>query len=225
MKEIDLLPQWYKDSRRHRLSYRKQCMVLGAILLMMMLWNVSAVHRVSKVTASTRAVELKQVESENMRREFAQVRSQVTGFEKKQDVLEKISSKIDVAGVLGEISFLINEKIVLNRLDIRAEKFSGKGSATGAGGVRSASPGKGGALAGDVRYRILIRGIAAESSDVAELICRLEDSSYFCQVYPSFSRDKKITVDSEYQVSEFEIRCYLANYKFEKNKETGSGGR
>jgi len=161
MKEIDLLPQWYKDSRRHRLSYRKQCMVLGAVFLMMMLWNMSAVHRISKVAASARTAELKQVESENLRREFARVRSEVTELEKKQEVLEKISSKIDVASVLGEISFLINEKIVLNRLDIRAEKFGGKGSA-GAGGVRSASPGMGDALAGDVRYRILVRGIAAE---------------------------------------------------------------
>ena len=68
---------------------------------------------------------------------------------------------------------------------------------------------------------------------MAELIRRFEGSSYFCQVYPSFSRNKKVKTASrlaeslpnikkdgaesgdDYQVSEFEIGCYLANYRQE----------
>jgi len=49
------------------------------------------------------------------------------------------------------------------------------------------------------------------------LICKLEDSPYFCQVIPSFSKNKKIKAEGsasgkELQVSEFKISCYLANY-------------
>jgi len=45
----------------------------------------------------------------------------------------------------------------------------------------------------------------------------LEDSPYFCQVIPSFSRNRRIrterrVIGEDYQVSEFEIICYLANY-------------
>ncbi|MHC4333207.1 MAG: hypothetical protein ACYSUV_05570 [Planctomycetota bacterium] len=53
---------------------------------------------------------------------------------------------------------------------------------------------------------------------MAELICSLEDSPYFCRVMPAFSRNKKITTatdtdDGGLQVSEFEITFYLANYR------------
>ena len=87
-----------------------------------------------------------------------------------------------------------------------------------------------GKLPGDVRFKVEISGIAADAGDVAELICKLEDSPYFCQVYPSFSRNSRIkagtvpwlgsdssyTADDSYQISEFEIGCYLANYRQEQ---------
>jgi hypothetical protein len=71
---------------------------------------------------------------------------------------------------------------------------------------------------GGVKFKVVINGVAADASDVAELVCRLEDSPYFCLVYPSFSRNKKMTVTKrpareDFQVTEFEIGCYLANYE------------
>ena len=92
---------------------------------------------------------------------------------------------------------------------------------------------------GDVRFKIVMRGIAADAGDVAALVCKLEDSPYFCQVVPSFSRNAEVKAanytsgqgsakaseevpgarenirepDKSVQVSEFEISCYLANYR------------
>ena len=88
---------------------------------------------------------------------------------------------------------------------------------------------------------MVIAGVAADASDVATLMCKLEDSPYFFQVVLSFSRgDAKIKIEnasyrkeitdgqgnlenkdrvrdtaarSEIQVNEFEINCYLANYR------------
>ena len=80
---------------------------------------------------------------------------------------------------------------------------------------------------GNVRFRVVMSGVASDSSDVAALICRLEDSPYFCQVIPSFSRNRKIKADKDagagdLQVSEFEISCDLANYRYE---DEGVGSR
>jgi len=66
----------------------------------------------------------------------------------------------------------------------------------------------------------VISGVAADASNVAELLCRLEDSPYFQLVYPSFSRNRNIKTGTNlagenYQASEFEISCYLANYRQE----------
>ena len=83
-----------------------------------------------------------------------------------------------------------------------------------------------------MRFRVVIGGVAADASDVAALICMLEDSPYFCKVVPSFSRTIVINVagnpsfnsestnetvqknekNKQIKVSEFEISTYLANY-------------
>ena len=67
-----------------------------------------------------------------------------------------------------------------------------------------------------------ISGVAAESGAVPKLILRLEESPYFCQVALSFSRNKKKAMSKseaggkEYNLTEFEITCCLANYQIEE---------
>jgi hypothetical protein len=75
---------------------------------------------------------------------------------------------------------------------------------------------------GDVGFKIVLDGVASDARDVAEFICKLEDSPYFCQVVPLFTRNKeiKITTSSAGRrggilASEFEISCKLANYRQE----------
>ena len=81
---------------------------------------------------------------------------------------------------------------------------------------------------GHVRFKVVISGVAADASDVAALICRLEDSPYFFQVVLSFSRSAELKVESilpasggtpkagaDITVSEFEIHCDLGNYRLQ----------
>jgi len=161
---------------------------------------------------------------------------------KRQEFIEEIDSKIDVAGVLAEMSFLIDKKIVLSRVVFIAEEFEDKQQSklspragTVVSGVRTKLGEKQDLRLGDVRFKVVIGGVAADASNVAALICRLEDSPYFCQVVPSFSRTDVINVAGNpsfrsrtkspntkgsvqetrgnIQVSKFEISCYLANYR------------
>jgi hypothetical protein len=244
MKEIDFLPEWYKSGRRRQLSYRTQYIALGGIFVVMMVWNFSASHTISKAKAKYAQMATEQAQAKKVSAKFAMLQSQLRGFQKKAEAIEEIDSKIDVASVLAEISFLIDEKIVLSRIEFVSEKFTDKRTTKASehtGAVVRAIPGK---LKkqelplGDVRFKIVIGGVAADASDVAALICKLEDSPYFCQVVPSFSRNTEIKnlsgssfgrrtdfmqeiedVEENYreeeeniQVSEFEIICYLANY-------------
>jgi len=137
------------------------------------------------------------------------------------------------------MSFLIDERIVLNKVTFDAEKIEGKkqGEPSPRAVVRAVRTKLSEELKlplGDVRFRVVINGVAADASDVASLICKLDDSPYFCQVVLSFSRTAEINVTSnaslrskrknmnssresggKIQVSEFEISCYLANYREE----------
>ena len=95
---------------------------------------------------------------------------------------------------------------------------------------------------GNVRFKVVIAGVAVDASDVATLMCKLEDSPYFRQVVLAYSRgDAEIGIEGasssfvetevaegagkskdrvresvvrdKIQINEFEINCYLANYR------------
>jgi hypothetical protein len=148
----------------------------------------------------------------------------------KARTIRQLDSKIDVASVLGELSFLLDEKVVLSKVGFYAQRFADKqdGKARGGSAVRVTGGGFGpgrSPLAGDVRFRVVLSGVASDATDVADLICNLEDSPYFCHVIPSFSRNREINAGTrlarkDLQVSEFEISCYLANYQ-EKGGQFG----
>ena len=72
--------------------------------------------------------------------------------------------------------------------------------------------------------------MAAHPADVADLVCRLDESLYFQRVHPIFYGNAKaqtgtksapqppeegtaVKPQSAWDVTEFEIACYLANYK------------
>jgi len=188
----------------------------------MVVWNFVATHSISEATADLSRPVNSRTEVEDASSEFAGIKSEVTELQKKAEIIEGIDSRIDVASVLAEVSFLINEKVVLSKLWFTAERFAdGEEAKSNSGSVVRVAggnlTGKQALPLGDVRFKVVIGGVASDASDVAELICKLEDSPYFCQVIPSFSRNRKMgkgisPARENFQASEFEIGCYLANY-------------
>jgi len=223
MKEIDFLPSWYKSDRRQQISYRTQYIALGAIFVAMMLCNFIATVSISRATKGLAQGQLDAASAQDISQEFALVKNAATELEKKVKMLERIDSKIDVASVLAELSFLIDKKIVLSKVELFAEKLGDWRPEQPSGGavikaVGSNFVGKERAPLGDVRFKMVLSGVAADASEVAELTCRLEESAYFRHVYPSFSRSAMIktgsnTVGESLRGTEFEISCHLANYE------------
>ena len=222
MKEIDFLPEWYKSGRQRQIGYRAQVLGMGGVLLIMIVWNFIATHSISKAGAEVQQRKAIQAEAEAVSREFTGIKSEVAGLKNKVKFMEEMDSKIDIAGVLAEMSYLIDDNIVLGKVEFDAEKFVDaqrqKASGRTNTAVRAAGrnvAGKGGLSLGDVRFKVVISGVATNAGDIAVLIRKLEKSPYFCQVLPSFSRNMKMKVGNgkNFQVSEFEISCYLANYR------------
>jgi hypothetical protein len=237
VKEIDFLPEWYKNGKRRQIGYRTQYAVLGGVLVVMVVWGLVATYLVSKTGRELAAAQPKQREAELVSQEFDRIQSQVTELQEKADIIAGIDSRINVANVLAELSFLIDEKVVLSRVEMVAERFvedvedkgvtDRRASVRVASGRRRASEGGQSGPPRQVRFKVVINGMAVDAGHVAELISKLEDSPYFCLVYPSFSRNSQIKeqmkrsaagendqqLPESYQVSEFEISCYLANYR------------
>ncbi len=246
MREIDFLPEWYKSGRRRQLGYRTQYLALGGIFVVMIVWNIFAAHSISKARARSIHMIAEQARAEQMSAQLTGVRDHLREFQKKAESIEKINSKINVAGVLAEISFLISKEIVLSKVEFTAVKFADKQdskTSPDAVAVVRAIPAKFSLdkdlPIGDVKFKVVIGGVAVDASYVAALICKLEDSPYFCQVVPSFSRNadfEKLSgysavprtdaaarlpnaersdqkTENKMQISEFEISCYLANFR------------
>jgi len=207
MKEIDFLPEWYKESRRRQVHMRRQYAALALIFLGMMTYNLTATHKTAQATAELARFEEQRVRAENMLNEFNVTAKALSDVQTKADLINRIDSKIDV-----------------------------EGSALGGLGVRTADQGASaakGVSLGDVRFKIILAGVAATPADVAALVCRLDDSAYFREVYPSYSRTTAVSVPARntrvqtaapggnpaaqktetIETSEFEITCYLANYE------------
>jgi len=215
MKEIDFLPKWYKSRKRWQSSYRMQYIVLSVIFAMMVLWDFVALGSISRLTKELSAEGPNQVSAENMSRHFAKVERELMELREKAKTVDEIipSSSLKVARVLSELSYLIDERIVLSGIDFTAEGVGSKEKSKQArqSGSKSTS-----IPLGDNKFRLEIKGVAADAADIAELICRLEDSVYFCQICPSISGNRVLSLSAssgqKKDVTVFTISCYLANF-------------
>lgn len=245
MKEIDFLPEWYKSGRRRQLSYQSQYLALAGIFVVMIVWNIFAARSISKARATSVGMTTQQAQAGHISEQLTDLKNKIKGLQNKRKSLESMDSKIDVASALAEISFLVDEKVILKKVEFKTEKFAegatSKSTSKSNAVVRAVSSQSGreqNMPVGDVRFKVVIGGIAADSGDVAALICKLEDSPYFNQIVLAFSRNGQIGKSGEsltsanmniagtssrtttggnayqkLQISEFEINCYLANYK------------
>jgi len=222
MKEINLLPKWYKSDRRRQVGYRAQCIALGGMFVVMVVWNFIAAGSISGTTAGLAQMATRRAKTESASREFARIKNEVRALRKKAGILEEIGSQIRVGSALDELSPLIDERIVLRKLVVSSEKLAGSCENS-----QQPTTNANRKLLDDVRFKVVISGVAvpilSEASGqaiVAELVCRLEDSPRFCQVRPLFSRNTEVEAGTgfakkDYQASEFEISCYLANHRQE----------
>ena len=243
VKDIDFLPEWYKSGRRRQVSYRTQCYVLGGIFVVMVVWNFVTSHSMSKARAQVVELATMQTQAENVSTKLVELKNEMNLYHKREGLVEKIDSKIKVASVLEEISYLVDERIVLSKIELNAEKLADDEPSPQANAVLRAVKSKYNTRQeppiGDVRFKVLIAGVAVGASDVATLICKLENSPYFSQVELSFSRNTDLVTGSDnspyqrakltpvstnslrsdgeskgkIQVSRFEVSCYLANYQ------------
>ena len=231
MKEIDFLPSWYTDDRKRQIGRRTQYIMLGAVFALMMIWNFVTVSSVSSANAQLESLAGQLQDAKSVSQQYSSLQKDVDQLKLKVDTVKMTDSNIDIAATLAEISYLTSDRIALNKITLKSEPLAVENLSKG-NAVRSAgNPFKGEEKFGKNRFKIIISGVACDATNVAELIGRLEASPYFCQIIPSYSRNKQITdkasnTSKQYQMSEFEISCYLANYKEKDNQnfaKTGSG--
>jgi hypothetical protein len=207
MKEIDFLPDWYKQGRVQQKKHREFYSALGLIVFTMAVWSIFANGRVVAARAKNtnlQKAKIMQVRSEG---DYSAAEKEYERLTEKAAVLKSLESKICVSDIIAELTHLLGERIVLKRLEIRAEPLEYPNAQTG---VKTVSEAGRAPFEENKKFKIIIAGFASDAAEVAGILSRLEQSGYFFQIVPGFSRNVK---NGEYQASEFEISCYLANYR------------
>jgi len=244
MKEIDFLPEWYKSGIRRQVNYRLQYIILSGAFAVMMVWNFVTAGSISNARAKYMQMGKIQLQSKVASIELEQCKSEIAVLHEKEKILNSIDSNIDVSNVLAELSFIISERIVLEKVELISELIPDKQNteqkSQSLSVVKSTVPGSStSTLLGNVCFRVLIDGVAANGSDVAALLCDLEDSPYFNRVNLLYAKDSEVKAPKSrlsnpqldmaadgpvnnqniniinrepVKVSEFEISCYLSNY-------------
>ena len=210
MNEIDFLPQWYKKSKRRRVNYRRQYIVLGGLFLSMLAWSVSGSYSVSLLNAQVEIMENSISCNDMVASRYQVFQDRMTDLQSKAELLDKLDSDLKMTSILGELSYLSTDNILITKLDIKSEKMAFSDDAGKSGSVRFSSgetktdksmP------ESDVRFRVIIRGLASSAAEVTTFISQLEESSYFCEIVPGFMKNAKDSSETD-----FEISCYIANY-------------
>jgi hypothetical protein len=218
MKEIDFIPEWYKADQVRKRRYARQYTIIAVVFAAMMAWSFVVGRHVNRVGAEVEGIQTAFDKGRDKVYQAHLLQSEIAAMKQKAAVLDTLTSRTKVTAVLGELAYLVRENIVLNRLSFTNEPIEELKKQTPASGAVVQIGGSKEQQSAVVpktpsRVKVTISGIAARPADAASLIAALEQADYFQQVALIFSRPKKF-MDKD--VTEFEICCYVADYRIQK---------
>lgn len=213
MKEIDFIPQWYRTGRKRRVGYHRQYTMIACLFVALLAWSCAAGSFLAAARAAIDGARNLLDASEPFAREYAAFREEIKDLTDKADVLERIQTRTPPGVILGELSCLVGDRIVLSSLEISTEPLRPATSDRRPDAVVIARKPDSTAAAlpeSDLCTKVVLAGIAADAADVAALIAGMEKSNCFRRIIPGYSRNKKV---HGCLATEFQISAHVADYR------------
>lgn len=219
MKEIDFIPEWYTADRVRRRKYVRLYTLMAILFAVMMLWSFVAGQHVRHAHAEVQAVQAFLDKANERAENMLEIEQEIAAMKQKTMLLDKITPRTKVTTILGELSYLIQDNILVSKLTFKNEPIEApekKPASTPTAVVQiGQSENKQDPVVPQtpVRRKIVLTGIALQPADAASLIARMEQTPYFDHVTLVFSKPKEV---QEREMTEFEIQCYVADYQIRK---------
>lgn len=216
MKEIDFIPEWYKASQQRKRSYHRQYALIGVLFAVLLLWSAGIGRYVQTVQAEINDIKTANEQGQVRVQAVGSLESELSVLREKAEILESITPRTETSAIIAELSYLVRGNVILKKLSMDHEPIRNEGQKRTAASRSVVQIGDGTKDAAVetttpvTRVRIVLTGISATPADAAMLISRMEESDYFHEVVPIFTKDQTIR---NHNVTEFEIRCYVADYK------------
>ena len=108
MKEIDFLPDWYKQGRLQQKKRREFYIALGLIVFIMAAWSIFANGRAAVVKARNTTLQNAKLIQMRSDTEYSQAQSEYQQLKSKQQMLDSVKSHIVVSNVIAELTHLLD---------------------------------------------------------------------------------------------------------------------
>ena len=209
MREIDFIPDWYKKTRKKNTNYYRQYLIVGGLTAILVVWSFVNGLNVAKAKAEVEDIKLCSQTGENITTVYSELKKKYEVLNGNLELVGKVENKLCFSDVIAEISHLASENILVKEMHINSELFSEE-KKTGRASKASALENDDAVFPpGPVKFKVTLKGLASDSLAVADLIKKLEQSSYFKNIIPGFSRNKEV---NNIELSEFEVCFYINNY-------------
>lgn len=220
MKEIDFIPEWYKANQKRRRSHHRQYVLLVMLFALIAGWNFIAGRHVERACAEARDARNMVERGKTRVDEGMRLEAEIEDFKKQIRLFEMTRPRTNISAVIAELSCLMGDNIILSKLSLNSEEIETEKKTVSMPAAivqiqMAAGKGQDGAekFLKQTRTRVTLTGIAAQSTDAARLLSRLEQSDYFEQESLFDAKPKTV---KKHEVTAFEIRCTVADYKIDK---------
>ncbi|MFC1763706.1 hypothetical protein ACFL6U_16725 [Planctomycetota bacterium] len=229
MKDVDFLPDWYNESRRRQSSVRVQYTALGIIFLIMVVCNSLATRSISMASAEISLAEPVRIRAEYTSMEVEKRQQHLNQLHEQMSLAEKLDDHFPVASTLAELSGLLNDHLIMKRLQFTAQAFADPGrpqdTTIQKSKTRSTDSNSLLLTLHPLRFRVVIEARATDAQAIAQFLSDLEESAYFDHVHLRYSRnsglaqaDQKVMADADDNtaggklryLTDCEISCYVA---------------
>ena len=223
MKDVNLLPDWYKQKRRLKISRRSQYAALVVMMALLFVWNMVITDSYVDMTDHVLDIEKKVAASTQVDAEFDKMKQNIIKLQSQKETWKKIRRYFSVSAVIAEIGSLTDDKILIDKIECLRYKIKESKQTQNATRTTDADDSKQMPGIGQVTFQIAISGITETGADLARFVQNVEMSQYFNRTYPKYTKKKTVQLSDhkgrgEYNVHGFEVVCYLDNYEVREGK-------
>ncbi|MEN6309052.1 MAG: hypothetical protein ABFD91_14995 [Anaerohalosphaeraceae bacterium] len=216
MTEIDFIPQWYRAGRKQKLWHKRQYLILAIAVSFIALGCFAAGHSLSAARAELGTMRSNLESGIQAIQQYGQLQARWDELNSKATLFHTVRPRTPYASILAEISACIGPNVVLSKLTLQntpINTISKTAAAAASSMIRLGDENAAGKTSDEsvpTQTEVVLQGIAGDGAVVAGLIAALEQSDYFQRVIPGYSKTIKIR---DYDVTEFEIRCVVADFE------------
>ncbi len=212
--ELDFIPSWYHENRRRRNWYLRRYLAIAVLTGLWIVGNLLSGSMVSKAYADLEGLRSTYEKGLRTILQTRRLQEEISVLNRQSRLVSRLQPRTLPSPILAELSRCIGERAVLKELTIvqvPLESLSLSAVKPGtAVRIRAGTGGRNdGAPASETVTQIRLVGLACDGAEVAALISRLEESKYFEQVTPVYSKNERLFGN---KVTGFEIQCVVADY-------------